>query len=97
MAKLTDDDIRHLAGLANIKVSDDEVATFRAQLGDILDYVAQLDSVDTAGLEPTSQVTGLTNVSRADGATSDTMDRGRLLAQTPDQADNQIKVPRVLE
>lgn len=96
MADLSDDDIRHLASLARISVSDEEVALFRPQLASLLEYVDQLNQVDTTGLEPTSQVTGLTDVARADDDTSDTMDRDRLLDQVPDKQDGQIKVPKVL-
>lgn len=96
MAKLTADDVRHLADLARISLSDDDVAQFRVQLSSILDYVEQLDSVDTAGLAPTSQVTGLTHVSRPDDDLSDQADRDRLLEQAPAKQDGQIKVPKVL-
>lgn len=97
MVKLDDDDIRHLADLAKIELSPEDIATFKPQLQSILSYVAQLDQVDTAGLKPTSQVTGLSDVVRADGDESDTAKRQALLDQTPDQAQNQIKVPRVIE
>ena len=96
MTKLTDDDIRHLARLARIRVNDDDVATFRDQLSGILDYVTQLETVDTEGLAPTSQVSGLTNVTRADDDTSDTMARDRLLDQVPAKEKGHIKVRRVL-
>lgn len=96
MSDLSDEDIRHLALLARISISDDDVVMFREQLGSILDYVAQLDSVDTTGLAPTSQVTGLTNVQRGDGEETDTLPREKLLEQTPEQDNGQIKVRRVL-
>jgi len=96
MAKLSDEDIRHLADLALISLTDDDVAMFRPQLSSILQYVEQLNAVDTAGLEPTSQVTGLSRVSRQDDDTSDTMAPRELLAQTPDTQDGQIKVPKVI-
>lgn len=96
MSKLSDEDIRHLAILARISVNDEEVVKFREQLSGILEYVKQLEEVDTQGLEPTSQITGLTNVQRTDNDTSDTMNRSALLDQTPDTQDGQIKVERVL-
>jgi aspartyl-tRNA(Asn)/glutamyl-tRNA(Gln) amidotransferase subunit C len=66
MADLTRDDVLKLARLARLKLSDDEIARYQKELAEILNYVEQLDSVDVSGLEPTSQVTGLTNVTRAD-------------------------------
>lgn len=66
MADLSRDDVLKLAQLARLKLSDDEVAQYQQELAEILKYVEQLDDVDVSGLEPTSQVTGLTNVTRAD-------------------------------
>lgn len=96
MSKLTDDDIRHLAMLSKISVTDDEVELFRVQLEEILDYVEQLNQVDTTNVQPTSQVTGLINVNRKDEDRSDEMDRDKLLDQTPAKQDGQIKVRRVI-
>jgi aspartyl-tRNA(Asn)/glutamyl-tRNA(Gln) amidotransferase subunit C len=96
MSDLNDEYVRQLAYLARISLSDEEAARLKPQLSAILAYVEQLDSVDTAGLEPTAQVTGLTHVSRGDDDTSDTMERERLLDQTPLKQDGQIKVPKVI-
>lgn len=66
MADLSRDDVLKLAQLARLRLSDDEVSTYQKELAEILGYVELLDSVEVEGLEPTSQVTGLTNVTRAD-------------------------------
>lgn len=66
MAKLSREDVLKLAELARISLSDDEVDWFAIELSAILGYVEQLSSVDVSGLEPTNQVTGLTNVMRKD-------------------------------
>lgn len=66
MADLTRDDVLKLARLARLKLSDDEIVRYQHELAEILQYVEQLNDVDVSGLEPTSQVTGLTNVTRAD-------------------------------
>ena len=97
MADLKAEDVKHLAKLARIDLSDEEISTFQTQLSAILDYVEQLDKADTSDLEPTSQVTGLTSVSRGDDEdTSDTMPTSELLEQAPDTQDSNLKVPRVL-
>jgi aspartyl-tRNA(Asn)/glutamyl-tRNA(Gln) amidotransferase subunit C len=96
MAKLTRDDILHLAKLTKLSLSDDEVEEFTKEMSDILGYVEQLQQVDIAGLEPTYQVTGLKNVTRKDvvinyGATPE-----ELLGNAPATEDGLIKVKRVL-
>jgi aspartyl-tRNA(Asn)/glutamyl-tRNA(Gln) amidotransferase subunit C len=96
MAKLTDDDVRHLAGLAKIKLDDNQVKLFSAQLSDILKYVEQLNLIDTKGVTPTNQVTGLESVSRGDDKLSDTISHESLLEATPATQNGYIKVKRVL-
>lgn len=59
-------DINHLAKLANLPLTDEEKEKFEKQLQETLDYVDQLKEIDTKGIEPTSHVTGLENVTRED-------------------------------
>ncbi len=59
-------DVNHVAKLANLTLSDDEKKKFEAQLEETVEYIKGLDEVDTNGVEPTSQVTGLENVTRED-------------------------------
>ncbi len=96
MAKLTRDDVIHLATLAKLALSDEEIDRFVPELSKILDYVEQLQAVDLAGLEPTSQVTGLLNVERLDEIKNYGYDPKTLLANVPEVEDDQIKVRRVL-
>lgn len=85
-----------LALLSRLKLSEDEIAEFQNELSEILDYVRMLDNVDTDGLEPTYQVTGLSNVTRKDEAYSYQAGQSELLKNAPAVVDNQFKVPRVL-
>ncbi len=64
--QFTRDDVLKLARLARVELSSAEVDEFSAEFSAILEYFEQLQSVDIEGLEPTSQVTGLTNVTRPD-------------------------------
>jgi aspartyl-tRNA(Asn)/glutamyl-tRNA(Gln) amidotransferase subunit C len=96
MAELTRDDVIHLASLARLALSDDEIERFRGEISRILDYVEQLQAVDISGLEPTSQVTGLLNVERPDEIINYGYDPKVLLANVPEVEDDQIKVRRVL-
>lgn len=66
--KLTKDQVRHVAKLARLGLTPQEVEKFQTQLSGILDYVEQLNEVNTDGVEPTAQVTGLVNVMREDRA-----------------------------
>jgi aspartyl-tRNA(Asn)/glutamyl-tRNA(Gln) amidotransferase subunit C len=96
MAKLTRDDVLKLARLARISLSDDEVAEFSEELSAILQYVEQLSSVDVAGLKPTNQVTGLTNVMRDDEIIHYGYEPADLLKNVPAVQDNQLKVKRMI-
>jgi aspartyl-tRNA(Asn)/glutamyl-tRNA(Gln) amidotransferase subunit C len=58
--------VQKVAKLASLPLTPDEEEKFAKELSETLDYVAQLESVDTAGVEPTSQVTGLENITRDD-------------------------------
>lgn len=64
--KLTKKDVVHIAKLANLDISDKQIKLFQKQISDVLNYMEKLNEVDTSGVEPTSQVTGLRNVFRED-------------------------------
>ena len=59
---LSIDEVKHIAKLSNLKLTDEELEQFRVQLSSILDYVRQLNEVDTENVEPTFQVGKLKNV-----------------------------------
>jgi aspartyl-tRNA(Asn)/glutamyl-tRNA(Gln) amidotransferase subunit C len=99
MSKLTRDDVLKLARLSRLRLTEAEVAKFTEEFNAILGYVEQLEAVDTAGLEPTYQVTGLQNVMRPDepqhdGAYSITPEE--LLKNAPATEKNQFKVKRMV-
>ena len=96
MAKLTREDVLKLARLARLELSDEEIETYRSELSEILQYVEQLQSVEVDGLQPTNQVTGLTNVTRPDEARDYGYQPAELLQNVPSTQDNQIKVKRML-
>lgn len=96
MADLSRDDILRLAKLARLSVTDDEVDEYAQELAEILHYVEQLQSVDTDGLKPTYQVTGLTNVMRDDQIVDYGYAPTELLKNVPHVQDNQIKVKRMI-
>ncbi|MBU0766333.1 Asp-tRNA(Asn)/Glu-tRNA(Gln) amidotransferase subunit GatC [Patescibacteria group bacterium] len=63
---LSKDDVKHIAKLARLNLKDSEVDKFTRELSSIIDYVDQLQEVDTKNVEPSEQVTGLTNGFRED-------------------------------
>lgn len=96
MTVISRDDVQHLAQLSSLQLADDEVTNLMESINDILGYVEQLNQLDTAGVEPTYQVTDLENVGRADVVIDYGVSRKQLLALAPAQQDNQVKVPKVL-
>jgi aspartyl-tRNA(Asn)/glutamyl-tRNA(Gln) amidotransferase subunit C len=96
MAKLSRDDVLKLARLSRLRLSEEEITQFQTEISAILGYVEQLSSVDTTGLEPTSQVTGLTNVMRQDEGIDYGTTPEDLLKNAPATEKNQFKVKRVL-
>jgi aspartyl-tRNA(Asn)/glutamyl-tRNA(Gln) amidotransferase subunit C len=97
MAKLSREAVLKLAHLSRLKLTDEEVERFRTELSEILEYVEQLDNVDTTSLEPTYQTTGLTTVVRKDEKIDYQAKPEDLLKQAPAVKDGQFKVKRVLD
>lgn len=64
--KLSTDKVKHVAKLANLPLSEKELNTYSEQLSKILDYIDQLENIDTKKVEPTFNVTGKQNVTRDD-------------------------------
>jgi len=94
MATLSSDQVRHIAKLARLTLSDAEVKKFCTELTSILSYVERLQSVDTKGVEPLKNVTGQQNAWREDVVSSDETDPDALLACSPlPVVDRQIKTP----
>ncbi len=96
MSKLTREEVLKLARLAKLKLSDEEVEKYSVELGNIIEYFNLLDEADVSGLEPTSQVTGLVNVFRADEYKEQSAKPKDLLAILPDRKEDYIKVKRMI-
>lgn len=89
------DEVRHLAALSEIQLSDSELESLTTDIDNIVGYINQLDELDTDQVEPTFQLTGLQNVWR-DDKIEPQLSREKLLNLAPDTEDNQVKVPKVL-
>ena len=96
MTKITDADIRKLATLSRLKLTDDEIPKYKQEISSIMQYVEILQDVDLSGLEPTSQVTGLQNVIRADELIDYKVTPKQLLSNAPATQEDQLKVNRMI-
>lgn len=96
--ELSKEQIKHIAELARLELTDAELEKYGGQLSGVLNYIDQLEEVDVTGIEPTAQVTGLFNVLRQDEIASwDGSQRETALEQAPELENHQIKVKRILE
>ena len=95
MTQISRDDVARLATMSSLQLADDEIDDLATDIERILGYVDQLNELDVDGVEPTYQVNQPQNVWRSDEPVN-SLTSVELLALAPDQADNQIKVPKVL-
>ncbi len=93
---LTPAEVRHVAELAKLHLTEDEVAQYAGQLSAILDYAESLQTVDTSNVPPTPYVLALTNVLRADEP-GPSLSNGEALANAPASVDGFFRVRAVFE
>lgn len=93
---LTTDEVKHIAKLAKIQLTEGEAQQFSGEISQILDFFSQLQEVNTDGVEETSQVTGLHNVARKDEIiVSENTDC--LLECTPHEIESHsVKIPKIM-
>jgi aspartyl-tRNA(Asn)/glutamyl-tRNA(Gln) amidotransferase subunit C len=90
-------EIEHIASLARLQLTEEESKIYGEQLSHILNYIDQLKEVDTTGVEPTAQVTGLVDVMRTDEVvTWEQEETDKALAQALEKDGKQIKVKKIL-
>lgn len=93
--QLTTEEVKHIAKLARLELSDEEVKKFSQQLSGILSHADMLNEVNTDGIEPIAQITGIENVTFKDEL-KDCEYTNELIKETPqDIQDNMIKVKNV--
>ena len=93
--RITAADVAHVARLARLHVTDEELERFTEQLGAVLDHAADVAALDTAGVPPTAHPLPLRNVLRADEPRP-SLDPGEVLAMAPEDEDGRFRVPRIL-
>ena len=89
-------DVRYVANLARINLSEEEVTRYGTQLQDIMGYIEKLSEVDVDGIEPTAHAYEVSNRVREDIPVPSLPAEG-FLKNTPDQSKNQLRVPKVVD
>ena len=94
---ITKDEVKHLAKLSNISLSESEVENLRGDLENIVNYIKQLDELDTENVEPTYSVSENQNIWREDEIDNYGVGKEELLALAGENIEvGQVKVPKVL-
>ena len=94
-SRITTGDVAHVARLARLELTEEELERFTQQLGAVLDHANDVEALDLAGVPPTAHPLPLKNVFRPD-VIIPCLDRNEVLAQAPDVEDNRFRVPRIL-
>lgn len=97
--KITEKEVRYVAELANLNLTEAEVAKFRADLDGILAHVEKLNEVDTSGVEPMAQVLfeADPNATLREDVPAPTLSNKDALANAPQSGGGYFKVPKVIE
>lgn len=93
---ITRDEVRHIALLARLPLSDEEAEAFAGQLGHILEAFRNLDRLDTSGVEPTAHIAPMATPFR-DDAVSNAPNAEAWLANSPARDGRLFKVPKIIE
>ena len=97
MTALQDDDVRHIAKLARLHIEEKDVSTYAKELGAILQFVEQLQEVDTTDVQATAQVTGLRNAFRSDEVETSSNPDALLQCSPLPVIEHQIQTPSTHE
>ena len=95
MSQISRDEVAHLARLARLALTDDELDSYAGQLDAILEHVSQIQSVDVTGVVPTGNPLKDVNVFRTD-VVAPCLTQDEALAQAPKAVDGRFAVPRIL-
>ncbi len=93
---VSETEVRHIAKLARLALTDEEIKLYGGQLGAILEYVEQLNALDTASVPPTAHTLGMENVLRSDEPLPCTK-REAIIANFPQREFDLLKVKKVIE
>jgi aspartyl-tRNA(Asn)/glutamyl-tRNA(Gln) amidotransferase subunit C len=94
--KITRQEVEHVARLARLQLSEEELSLFTGQMDAILAYVEQLNELNTDGITPTSHAVPMENAFR-DDETAASIGVANALANAPDRVQDFYRVPKVIE
>lgn len=95
MSRISNEQVKHVANLARLAVTEEEVEKFTKQLDKIITFAEQLNELDTENVKPTYHVLDMKNVLRED-VPQKGLPREEVLKNAPEHQDGQIKVPSIL-
>ncbi|HNP89364.1 MAG: Glutamyl-tRNA(Gln) amidotransferase subunit C [Microgenomates group bacterium ADurb.Bin219] len=93
---LSEEEVKHIAKLANLSLSNEEVKKFQGQLSETLNFIQVLDELNTEKAEPTNHASGLSNIFRQDEI-KPSISQAEALANAPSLSDGFFKVKAILE
>ncbi|KAB2331178.1 Asp-tRNA(Asn)/Glu-tRNA(Gln) amidotransferase subunit GatC [Cytobacillus depressus] len=96
MSKISTEQVKHVANLARLAISEEEAEMFSKQLGSMIAFAEELNELDTEYVEPTSHVLDMKNVMRED-VPQKGLPQSEVLKNAPDHQDGQVKVPSIIE
>lgn len=96
MARITKEQVKHVAHLARLSVTEEEVELFTEQLDKIIGFAEQLNELNTEGIDPTTHVLDIKNILRED-VVKESLPIEDVLRNAPDDQDGQVKVPSIIE
>ena len=97
MTRISNDQVKHVANLARLAITEEEAEKFTNQLDAIITFAEQLNELDTENVEPTSHVLDMKNVMREDVPAKMDYQLEEVLKNAPDHQDGQIRVPSIIE
>ncbi len=96
MSKITTDDVRKVAQLARLELPESQIETYTTQLEKIIDYVAQLEKIQTEDIPPTTRAVEVVNIMRKDEVLT-TDNREEILDLGPKREGDFFRVPKILD
>ncbi len=96
MSKITREEVEHVANLARLRFSPDKLEQFTARMNAILEYMEQLNELDTGGIEPTSHAVPLPTAWREDEV-KPSLEPEKITSEAPESADDFVVVPKIIE
>ncbi|KOP71287.1 Asp-tRNA(Asn)/Glu-tRNA(Gln) amidotransferase subunit GatC [Cytobacillus solani] len=96
MSRISADQVKHVANLARLAITEEETEKFTNQLDAIISFAEQLNEINTDGVEPTSHILDMKNVMRED-VPQEGLPQSEVLKNAPEHQDGQVKVPSIME